>query len=44
MGPISKRVQAQNPVTGRWVKIDTQTGRILDHKKSAGPYKNIRKK
>jgi hypothetical protein len=25
-GAISDRVQAKNPVTGRWVKIDTTTG------------------
>ncbi len=43
-GPISKRVQAENPVTKRWVKIDTETGRIVDHKKSPGPYKSVRKK
>jgi len=42
-GNISKRVQARNPVTGRWVKIDTTTGRILAHKKSRGPWKNVRR-
>ena len=41
-GAVKERVQAMNPVTNRYVKIDTQTGRILDHKKSAGPYKGIR--
>lgn len=44
IGAISKRVQVKNPVTKRWVKIDTETGRIIDHKKSSRPYKNIRKK
>jgi hypothetical protein len=34
----------KNPVTDRWVKIDTTTGRIIDHKKSPGPYKNVKKK
>jgi len=43
-GAIAERVQAKNPVTNRWVKIDTRTGRIIDHKKSPGPYKRIRKK
>lgn len=42
--PISNRVQARNPLTKRWVKIDTKTGRIISHKKSPGPYKNVRKK
>ena len=43
-GAVSKRVQARNPVTKKWVKIDTHTGRIIDHKKSPGPYKGVRKK
>lgn len=41
-GAIKDRVQALNPVTKRYVKIDTTTGRIVDHKKSAGPYKGVR--
>lgn len=43
-GAISKRVQAKNPVTGRWVKIDKRTGKIISHKKSSGPYKGVSKK
>lgn len=43
-GPISKRAQAKNPITKKWVKIDTRTGRIVGHKKSPGPYKGVRKK
>jgi len=43
-GVIRKRAQAKNPVTKRWVKIDTRTGRIINHKKSPGPYKRVRKK
>ena len=41
-GAISKRIQVLNPVTKRYVKIDTDRGRIIEHKKSPGPYKNIR--
>jgi hypothetical protein len=41
-GAVKDRVQALNPVTKRYVKIDTDTGRIIAHKKSAGPYKGIR--
>lgn len=41
-GAVKERVQALNPVTQRYVKIDTTTGRIIDHKKSEGPYKGIR--
>lgn len=43
-GAVKGRVQVQNPVTNRWVKIDTNSGRIVDHKKSPGPYKGVRKK
>ena len=43
-GAISHRVQALNPVTKKWVKIDTSTGRIVNHKRTSGPYKGIRKK
>jgi hypothetical protein len=38
---VKERVQIQNPVTGRWVKIDTATGRIIDEKKTPGPYKGV---
>ena len=34
-------VQVKNPRTDRYVKIDRSAGQIVDHKKSAGPYKNI---
>ena len=34
-------VQAFNPITGKWVKIDTQTGCIVAHKKTPGVYKGI---
>lgn len=32
-------VQAKNPMTGKWVKIDKQTATIIGRKKT--PYKNI---
>ena len=41
-GAVKGRVQALNPVTKRYVKIDTSTGRIVEHKKTAGPYKGVR--
>jgi hypothetical protein len=41
-GAVKDRVQALNPVTKRYVKIDTTSGRIIDQKKTAGPYKGIR--
>lgn len=34
-------VQIKNPRTGHYVKIDRDAGRILDHKKSEGPYKGV---
>lgn len=39
---VKGRGQMLNPLTGRYVKIDTETGRIIDSKKSPGPYKGIR--
>lgn len=42
-GAVKGRVQALNPKTGRWVKIDTTTGCIIGRKKSEGAYKNIPK-
>lgn len=34
-------VQVKNPRTNRYVKIDREAGKIIDQKKSEGPYKNI---
>lgn len=42
-GAVKDRTQVLNPVTQRWVKVDTTTGRIVDHKKSPGPYKGVTK-
>ncbi len=42
IGAVKERAQAKNPVTDRYVKIDTSTGRILDQKKTPGPYKGIK--
>lgn len=44
VGAVKDRVQVKNPITDRWVKLDTKSGRIVDHKKSPGPYKGVRKK
>ena len=43
-GAVKDRVQIKNPVTGKYVRIDTKTGRIIDHKKTPGPYKGVRVK
>ena len=34
-------VQVRNPRSGKYVKIDRTQGRIIGHKKTDGPYKNI---
>ena len=44
VGAVRDRVQVLNPVTQHWVKLDTKTGKIIDQKKTYGPYKGIRKK
>lgn len=40
---VKKRdiVQTKNPKTGRYVKIDRSVGKIVDTKKSPGPYKGV---
>ena len=43
-GVVKNRIQVRNPVTDRYVKIDTTTGRIIDRKKTKGPYKGIPQK
>jgi hypothetical protein len=34
-------IQVKNPKSGHYVKIDRSEGRIISHKKSEGPYKNV---
>ena len=34
-------VQVKNPRSGHYVKIDRSKGKIIDHKKSEGPYKGV---
>jgi len=34
-------VQIKNPKSGHYVKIDRNVGRIINHKSTKGPYKNI---
>jgi hypothetical protein len=43
-GAVKDRVQIHNPRTDRWVKVSTKTGRIVDQKKTPGPYKGVRQK
>lgn len=41
-GAVKELAQARNPITDRYVKIDTSTGRIIDQKKTPGPYKGVK--
>lgn len=41
MANKSDIVQIKNPRTGHYVKIDRTVGKIMDQKKSEGPYKNV---
>ena len=34
-------VQLMNPRTKRYTKINRNQGKIISHKKSEGPYKNV---
>lgn len=34
-------VQVKNPKSGHYVKIDRSAGKIVSHKKSTCPYKNV---
>lgn len=41
MATKKRVVQTKNPVTNRYVKIDRSAGKIVSHKKTPGPYKNV---
>lgn len=41
--PKKRYVQVYNPLTERWVKIDRETGKVVAHKKTPKPYKNVPK-
>jgi len=40
-GKKKEIVQTRNPKSGHYVKIDRTVGRIVSHKKSTGPYKDV---
>lgn len=42
IGAVRDRVQVLNPRTGLWVKIDTNSNRIIDVKTSGGKFKGVR--
>ncbi len=41
-GTVKNRIQMQNPITGNFIKLDTETGRIVEQKKSPGPFRGVR--
>lgn len=42
-GAVRKRSQVLNTHTGHYVKRDTDSGRFLDQKADAKPFKGVRK-
>jgi hypothetical protein len=42
-GAVRGRSQVFNPVTQRWTKRDTETGRFIDQKADGKPFKGVRK-
>ena len=42
-GAIRDHSQVFNPVTQRWTKRDTETGRFMDQKADGKPFKGVRK-
>jgi len=42
-GAVRNRTQVFNPQNDSWIKRDTGTGRFMDRKSDAKPFKGIRK-
>ena len=42
-GEIKNRSQAYNPITKKFVEFDTGSGKIINVKKTPGPFKGVRK-
>lgn len=42
-GQVKNRSQVLNPANNKWVKRDHDTGRFIDQKSSAKPFKGVRK-
>lgn len=43
VGAVKKRSQIKNPLTGTWTKRDDATGKFMDVKADAAPFKGVRK-
>lgn len=44
VGAVRKRSQIKNKLTGTWTKRDDKSGKFLDVKADAKPFKGVRKK
>jgi hypothetical protein len=42
-GAVKKRSQVKNPITGTWTKRDDISGKFMDVKANAKPFKGVRK-
>ena len=42
-GAVKGRSQIKNPITGTWTKRDNKTGKFMDVKADAKPFKGVRK-
>ena len=42
-GMVKGRSQTFNPLTKKWVKRDTETGKFMDVKQGGTPFKGVRK-
>lgn len=42
-GAVKERSQTFNPKTETWVKRDAETGKFMDGKSDAKPFKGVRK-
>lgn len=42
-GAVRDRSQVFNPKTENWTKRDTETGKFMDQKADAKPFKGVRK-
>ena len=42
-GAVKARSQVKNPITGTWTKRDDKSGKFMDGKADAKPFKGVRK-
>jgi hypothetical protein len=42
-GAVKSRSQVKNPLTGTWTKRNDKSGKFMDVKASAKPFKGVRK-